>query len=81
MLPASYTTTAYSLSPSHAHRTINTQLWLLEGSVATNRNASRFTVVYRNAPGEQYFHVTMETGKYCSPGAFSYTTFFACAET
>ena len=34
-------------------------------------------------PGEQYFHVSMEThtvttetGKYCSPGAFSYTTFF-----
>ena len=32
---------------------------------------------------EQYFYVsmvthtvTMETGKYCSPGAFSYTTFF-----
>ena len=40
-------------------------------------------VVYRNAPGEQYFHVSMithtvttETGKYCSPGAFSYITFF-----
>ena len=41
-------------------------------------------VVYRNTPGEQYFHVsmithtvTMETGKYCSPWEFSYTTFLS----
>ena len=40
-------------------------------------------VVYRNTPGEQYFTVSMvthtvttETVKYCSPGVFSYTTFF-----
>ena len=40
-------------------------------------------VVYRNAPGEQYFHVSMvthtvttEIGKCCFPGAFSYTTLF-----
>ena len=40
-------------------------------------------VVYQNTPGEQYFHVSMvthtvttETVKYCSPGMFSYTTFF-----
>ena len=43
-------------------------------------------VVYWNTPGEQYIHfpmvthiVTMETGKYCSPGAFSYNTFFVSA--
>ena len=40
-------------------------------------------VTERPRPKEQYFHVsmvthtvTMETGKYCSPGAFQYTTFF-----
>ena len=39
--------------------------------------------VYRNTPEEQYFTVsmvtytvTMETVKYCSPGVFSYTTYF-----
>ena len=42
--------------------------------------------VYRNAPREQYFTVSMvthtvttETVKYCSPGVFSYTAFFTIA--
>ena len=46
---------------------------LLQGliSALTVKNA-----VYRNTPGEQYFTVSMETVKYCSPGVFRYTAFF-----